>query len=536
MELSPRDILAKTLEAEAGNQGPLGMLSVGSVIMNRLMSPRYSDTLHGVILQPGQFSVWNSTTGYAGGEQGKDMGFVPTQAAYSVADALLDQNYNDPTGGATHFYNPEISNPSWGKDAGGNWKTIGNHIFGKPVKTRNNSMETNIINDGSPLLQNNQSQNQPKRGLFDFLGNAVGNSFNGLKNAISGDDPDASDRLAIALMTMSGSPNQFQPLIELAANDIQTRAATKTAEKGKNQTLMYLSKKAQAGDQNAANALELVDVLGPAKAVENYLTAKNGSSNIANKTEADRKDYPNGFTIQAFQSGETKYLLNGQEITDTNEIRRLQEEGIEAEIEIARRKKLAEGNAANQANLVGETLKSIDSTTSTLRNYARAKQALREAIRNGDNVTGLVEQFFPNVSVVAAELENARNALGLDVIGSVTFGALSKGELDLALTQGLPLGLEENQLLEFIERRELALTKMRTSLIEAARFLAKDKNTMEMYVDKILSKQEEIQNPYGDKSDDDLENLYVEVMSGTSTLSAANRQRIIDEVERRSQL
>ena len=73
MNLNARDILAKTLEAEAGNQGPVGMLSVGSVIMNRMMDPNYANNLHDVILQPGQFSVWNKTTGYAGGEQGIDV-------------------------------------------------------------------------------------------------------------------------------------------------------------------------------------------------------------------------------------------------------------------------------------------------------------------------------------------------------------------------------------------------------------------------------------------------------------------------------
>ena len=41
--------------------------------MNRMMDPNYANTLHDVILQPGQFSVWNKTTGYAGGEQGIDV-------------------------------------------------------------------------------------------------------------------------------------------------------------------------------------------------------------------------------------------------------------------------------------------------------------------------------------------------------------------------------------------------------------------------------------------------------------------------------
>ena len=112
--MNARDLLAKTLQAEAGNQGALGMMSVGSVIMNRLKNPAYGSSLHEVILQPGQFSAWNKTTGYAGGAQGQDMQSIqPSEQAYMVADQLLDQNYNDPTKGATHYYNPAKSNPSW---------------------------------------------------------------------------------------------------------------------------------------------------------------------------------------------------------------------------------------------------------------------------------------------------------------------------------------------------------------------------------------------------------------------------------------
>ena len=127
-----RELLARALEAEAGNQGPEGMLAAGSVIMNRTMTPGYGDGLRGVILKPGQFSAFNSITGYAGGEQGQDIDNIRvSDTAYQVADALLSGNYQDPTGGATHFYNPDISNPSWGLKAGGDWTRIGDHVFGK---------------------------------------------------------------------------------------------------------------------------------------------------------------------------------------------------------------------------------------------------------------------------------------------------------------------------------------------------------------------------------------------------------------------
>ena len=127
-----RELLARALEAEAGNQGIEGMLAAGSVIMNRTRTPGYGGDLQGVILKPGQFSAFNSVTGYAGGEQGKDIDNIRvSDNAYQVADALLSGDYKDPTGGATHFYNPRISNPSWGEDAGGNWMKIGDHVFGR---------------------------------------------------------------------------------------------------------------------------------------------------------------------------------------------------------------------------------------------------------------------------------------------------------------------------------------------------------------------------------------------------------------------
>ena len=132
MSSTDRELLARALEAEAGNQGLPGMMAAGSVIMNRTRTPGYGGNLRGVILKPGQFSAFNSVTGYAGGAQGQDIENIRvSDTAYQAADALLSGKYEDPTGGATHFYNPKISNPSWGDDASGNWTKIGDHVFGK---------------------------------------------------------------------------------------------------------------------------------------------------------------------------------------------------------------------------------------------------------------------------------------------------------------------------------------------------------------------------------------------------------------------
>ena len=541
MNLSARDILAKTIEAEAGNQGPVGMLSVGSVIMNRMMSPNYANNLRDVILQPGQFSVWNKTTGHAGGEQGVDVANIqPSDVAYSVTDQLLDQNYNDPTGGATHFYNPNISNPSWGQMAGGNWQTIGDHLFGKPKKKRKTAMVAplNVTNLLEPSLTNNavnqsRAMTGNKPGLLAMIGNAVGGGFDKVKQAVTGEDEEASDRLALALMSLSGNPDSLRPLMEMAAQDIQDNKEQKKLDKQKNATIEFLTAKARAGDAKAQRVLEMVPAIGAGGAMTEYLD-KTGSS-TGNKTEADTFLYPNGFRVQQFQDGTIKYFLNNEEITDNERINELRKQGQDLELELARQEELSKKTGAIQGNIVEETMSKMANTNSSLKSFAKAKEALREAINNGQNVTGFLTQYFPNVSLEAQELQFAATSLGLDVVGSVTFGALSKGELDLALSKEMPLNLPEAELLEYIERRESALRKYQFELKKAASYLVDPNNNIGDYIENVLNKQEVV-NDYVDTNDDDLERLFLEVKSGTSMLVPEKRQMIIDEVKRRAGL
>jgi len=127
-----REILAKTLQAEAGGEGYEGMIAAGAVIRNRAESGNYGGkSIKGVIMKPGQFSAWNGVTGYAGGEGAIDMANIGvSEAAYAAADAILGGQYEDQTGGATHYYNPNVASPKWGGQGTG-WVNIGNHRFGK---------------------------------------------------------------------------------------------------------------------------------------------------------------------------------------------------------------------------------------------------------------------------------------------------------------------------------------------------------------------------------------------------------------------
>lgn len=134
-EMSDLEILARTIEAEAAKESYKGKIAVGAVIVNRAASGRFGEGIKGVILEKGQFSPWNSWTGYAKGEQGQDMmKLKPSRESYKAAKSILGGDYEDPTNGATHYLNPEVGTPpSWlpsMKNQKRGTIKIENHLFG----------------------------------------------------------------------------------------------------------------------------------------------------------------------------------------------------------------------------------------------------------------------------------------------------------------------------------------------------------------------------------------------------------------------
>tara|TARA_R110001632_G_scaffold30306_1_gene79821 strand:- start:45 stop:839 length:795 start_codon:yes stop_codon:yes gene_type:complete len=133
-QMSDFEILARTIEAEAAFEPYDGKIAVGSVIANRAASGKYGKGISGVILKKAQFSPWNSWTGGAKGEQGRDMlALKASEDSYKAARDILTGEYKDKTGGATHYVNESVSQPYWLDDMKGKkrgTKAIGNHLFG----------------------------------------------------------------------------------------------------------------------------------------------------------------------------------------------------------------------------------------------------------------------------------------------------------------------------------------------------------------------------------------------------------------------
>lgn len=94
-------LLAKCIHAEARGEPYAGQVAVGAVILNRVKSSQFPNTISGVIYQPWAFTAVNDG----------QINLEPNNTAYQAArDAL---NGWDPTYGSLYYYNPRTATSAW---------------------------------------------------------------------------------------------------------------------------------------------------------------------------------------------------------------------------------------------------------------------------------------------------------------------------------------------------------------------------------------------------------------------------------------
>ncbi|GIO61443.1 spore cortex-lytic enzyme [Paenibacillus rhizosphaerae] len=110
------EIMAKIIYAEARGESYKGQVAVGAVIMNRIQSDEFPDTIQGVVFQK------NAFTAVSDGQYG----MKPNRTAYRAAiDAVRGW---DPTHNSLYYYNPKTATNKW------IWTrartvNIGRHVF-----------------------------------------------------------------------------------------------------------------------------------------------------------------------------------------------------------------------------------------------------------------------------------------------------------------------------------------------------------------------------------------------------------------------
>jgi spore germination cell wall hydrolase CwlJ-like protein len=126
------DLIIRTMHGEAGNQREPGQLAIAAAIRNRVLSGNFGGrTVEGVIFQPAQFTAWERR-----GTRRQMEELDPNSALYQRYRRLVERAYagEDPTGGATHYYNPDlVPRPNW---ANGPGLRIGDHLFYLESATR----------------------------------------------------------------------------------------------------------------------------------------------------------------------------------------------------------------------------------------------------------------------------------------------------------------------------------------------------------------------------------------------------------------
>ena len=105
-----KELLASIIFCEAGNQSFEGQVAVGAVVLNRIASSAYPNTMEAVIYQPGQFGPAGS--GWL--DQVRSTGGYTATSMQAAEAALAGQN---PVGGCLYF------------DQGGYGMQIGAHFF-----------------------------------------------------------------------------------------------------------------------------------------------------------------------------------------------------------------------------------------------------------------------------------------------------------------------------------------------------------------------------------------------------------------------
>jgi hypothetical protein len=297
--------------------------------------------------------------------------------------------------------------------------------------------ETKILKKGDRLATLNQTT-----GSYDVV------TPTGVVPTPAGANP-------ITAMLQSGS---ITPTVRAYAAELETQWPSLDADERRNE-LSKLATKNQTATKIAQKDAE---------------TKVGGNEKVQSS-----KVTPNGTTIIVMKDGTTRVVsATGENLTG-----QARADAIIASEEFGA---TTQGTRA-QARVGGElTAKEVGKAFAEIgkikKNIGNIDDAIK-AIDEGAN-TGVIASKFPNITTASITLNNVRSQLGLDVIGSVTFGALSEGELNLALDTALPTTLRPQALRQYLTDKKAAQEKLIGYLTKQVSYLNKPGNNLSGWLEQ----------------------------------------------------
>lgn len=295
------------------------------------------------------------------------------------------------------------------------------------------------IQEATPVFEAPAQQPQ-QSGIGQFLGNLYQNTLG---------DEEWRLRKAIALNSMRMDPSQA--LGASFAARLQDVKSAKQQKSQVNKTVEYLRKigRPDLADLAASRPDLATDLLKQAYGI--------GSASA--KSYAPQLDPKTGqYYVTTFDPA-------------TNQAKRIDVSGAVGETPEQEAMRTMEEKLTlsdyEKAVTAGQEMFSRATTLDTM--LSRLGDAYQALERGGKS--GIFQQYIPAFDESTAALQTAATSLGIDIINSATFGALSESELKLALKTGLPMSLGEEALKTYIKRKVAAQAKLRDELLKQARAL-----------------------------------------------------------------
>ena len=389
-------------------------------------------------------------------------------------------------------------------------KAILGSLDGQPLSaTRNNAMVGNMQ---TPPIFPQQKQQQGLQGLLQrFMQPNETTGLTGPENFAQ-----ALDALILPQARMG--------------EQIRARGAQRLAQGSRNETIKQLERMAKNGDPLAMELLAAVKsrAISPADAYKTLLAQKYDTKGDTIRSSVKFK---NGAYYVITDKGRKVYDTQGNLVPDgpkaAEVLREAELSGIAMEgygagaVEQAKFQQKYADELFGKAAQITENIGTIDEAIKQIDEGAR---------------TGPVLQFLPNITAASSALETALTRMGLDVISTVTFGALSEAEMRAAMATAYPQNLNEQDLRQWLVDRKNGLQKLRKYSEEAGIFLSNPMNTRADWVTRMQERRDQQnaasqENPYMSMTLDQLNAEYLkynqmtEVEKAQFTAALRSKQR-----------
>ena len=356
-------------------------------------------------------------------------------------------------------------------------KTILGSLDGQPLSaTRNNAMVGNM--QTPPIFPQQQQQRQGGlRGLLSsFMQPNQTTGLTGPENFAQ-----ALDALILPEARMG--------------EQIRARGAQRLAQGSRNETIKQLERMAKNGDPLAMELLAAVKyrAISPADAYKTLIAQKYDTKGDTIRSSVKFK---NGAYYVITDKGRKVYDTQGNLVPDgpkaAEVLREAELSGIAMEgygagaVEQAKFQQKYADELFGKASQITENIATIDEAIKQIDAGARR---------------GPVLDLLPNITPASSALETALTRMGLDVISTVTFGALSEAEMRAAMATAYPQNLNEQDLRQWLVDRKNGLQKLRKYSEEAATFLSNPMNTRADWVTRMQERRDQQnaasqENPY----------------------------------------